>query len=726
MEYSSPESGLYTFFWLGENVSPECLETQTRYRTTQGLQLPKVSDFRLLRLQSAPTSHPLHPMSVGLVCFDPGTVDWSNWANALLEKYPTTYLIRIRRPMSGGVGKQELTPIVSEVKNHLIGLRFTQNENARLVQWPWFNAHYFQVMCQRANRLQRERLLGPIDTICVAHEGALRFIVRESPHPECIPDENKPQGVGNQAAFAKLSLNDFARELAQFFEQHRSNLSIKSSHQLMALCSQAIPLALAQGFSSAELIGIWVLIGLVQAGQEGSLPQLDGSLCKLLDRALKCGVDRAILIALSQRFCAWDDVRLPWFSGSRPHSIWDLHAIAAITVKNPELHFNASGMMSKVHWSDQLQGLDFQLLDDAGGIEVLFGADQVDSALAQLLHARRSSQALLPAVHQVRLVPTRFYSNPLGYSNFKILNLEKPLALINRTSYGLHFSMQAWGHQRCSSVSENLPSQNSAQQAQETVMRPHGLVAECLLDDIKQAAKPDSIKWRTCINPSEGNSILPDLKNSSSAWLGAFNQSFNQSDKSLFNHLPGGAVFECTEIFPALDVKARWKLSECASMLRIQLSLDCSWSEDFLRLSAWTSLGGVAYCVRLRPAGSIEWRLRRGLDIPLEAFKPMKAVFQDTFCIPVEANLELNGLAQQHKMPLNQINLLDRQCGEIQLSCEIIYCDNSSNLKLSVMGRLSTLSLKLQETQLTLGQQNKVLSILPETLLLGVEFDAHG
>lgn len=717
MEHSSPDSGPHAIFWLGESVSPESLEALRHYPAKHAIRVPRLSDYRLIRLQSTPSSHPLHPQSVGLIHFDQSTAEGANWAVALLERHPRTYLIRVCKRLSDDTARQDTSRTLSEVKNHLIGLRFTENESGRLVQWPWFDANYFQAMYQSATELQRERLLGPIDSVSVFHDGNLHFIVKHSLSPDGTPAEIKPLGSESQSLLVHQSLNDFARDLAQFVEQYRSELSIKSSVQLQSLCSQAIPMALTQGFFSAEWIGIWVLIGLVQAGRDNGLPHVGGSLCKLLDMALKCGIDRRMLIALSHRFSAWEDVRQPWFSGSTQHSIWDLHAIAAIAIQNPELHFNSKGITSKVRWSDHVPMLDFQLMDDTGGTEVLFGANQVDSVLAQFLHRRRPGHSLLPAVHKVSLVPTRLHSNPLGHTNFKVLNLEKPLTLINCTSYGLHLSMQSWGHRRLSNTTHNL-----ALQAQDPVEPPDGLVANYFLDDVRQAPKADSLKWRTCLSPRDKNPLWLDLKNVSSAWL----EIFNQSDKPLHCDSSRSAIFECSEIYPALDVKAKWKFSECASMLRVQICLDWLWSEDFLHLSTWMSLEGVACCVRIQPTGTIQWHVHRELDIPIESLKPQAAVFQDLFRMPVHASLELNSLDQQHKIPLVQIQLLDRQCGEVQLGCEILYCEKSSNLKLRLIGRLSALNLKLQDSQLTLGQQNKTLLLLPETLLLAVEFNAHG
>ena len=410
-------------------------------------------------------------------------------------------------------------------------------------------------------------------------------------------------------------------------------------------------------------------------------------------------------------FQGWPDVRYPWLGGSSPHSIWDLQALSQLQVLNPELPFNSKGMLGRVNWNGHIDGLEFEWMDVSGGSGQLFTAEELHSRLLHFLDTKRRSHPLLPAVQKIQLMPTRLASVPLGHLNLITPGLEKHLSLVNRTSYGLALSVPAGGYQRLvftQNTVGNLSPQMEGQlnghltgQLNEQSNRqfgshlsPASVEAHATLDEVSLPINPTFLSWCTIQQKPEG--VYTTL------------------------------VLECCEHFPALNIKARWVLSECATKLKIQLNLHCLWSEDFLLLSLWTDVCGVESCLRIRPTKAIEWHLNRELEIPLDALKPNSILCDEHFNAPLEVTMEASNLAQQLPLHLRQVYLSSRLCGGVQLQCQLVYCEHSSNLKLHWIGKLSPLALKVTQSELTWGQQRKVQALLPETSLLVMEFSPHG
>lgn len=681
MDYPDPKTRSDSVFWVGEPVSPDALQRHCEHLALKGLTSPKATDFRLIRLQSEFTSHPLYPTQVGLLALDESSTDWSGWGPVLLERFPESYLIRLDGRAMG------------EIKNHLLGLRLVQIENGRLVQWPWFNPAYFMALCQQTEGLRRERLLGPIHSVASLRDGAWDCIRGGARQKASLPKESRPLVVNELTPLMQLALKDYANALAMFIEQHASELSITSGVELNIVCSQAIPLALAQGFYSAELVGIWVLIGLIQAGRQQGLPRVDGHCSALMDAALQSGLSIGLLASLSHQFKAWPDVRYPWLGGSSPHSIWEMQALSQLQMINPEIPFNSTGVLSQLKWNHQMDGLEFEWIDESGGSGQLFSAEEVHSRLLHFIDTKRSSHPLLPAVHRVQLMPTRLASMPLGHVNLKTWSLEKHLSLVNRTCYGINLSVQAGGYQRLVFTQHQAgnPDQSSGHRGS---ANPPRIEAQALLDQVSQPLNPIFMTWRIIQNKPDG--------------------------------IYKTAILECRELYPALNVKARWVLSECATKLKVQLHLHCLWSEDFLQLSAWADVCEVESCLRIRPTKAIEWHVSRSLEIPLDAVKPDSILCDERFQVPVEASMEAGHLAQQQPSRLKQVYLASRLCGEVQLQCLLVYCEQSSNLKLHVIGKLSPLALKVTQSELTWGQQRKVQTVVKEILLFAGEFTPHG
>lgn len=743
-EQAYPESTPNSIFWVGEAVSPEALGGHCQHVSARGLLTPQCGEFRLIRLQVQPTSHPLHPESVGLMLLQNTSIDWSHWGAALLERFSTTYLVRV---LTGST-----KAAISEIKNHLISLRFTETEDGRLVQWPWFRSDYFMALCLHSGDSKRRRLFGPIHSVATIQDGVWRCIQSEEIPGKWIDPGKESFAKSEAAVLMQFSMNDYAQALSGFLERNRGELGIKPGVQFNLVCNQAIPLALAQGFYSAELMGLWIILGLVNQAHLVSLNNAEGNQVALLDAALQAGLGGNMLRALSQEFKGWEDIRFPWLSGVSPHTLWDLYAISKLELRQERLAFNSTGVLSPVSLKNQssesmswsmsgvLRGaLDFQLIDDTGGASGLFGLDELDANLSrylikkhlllerrpQSLHSQESTVGstqggttpLLPAVYNCRLMPTRLNSMPLGHVNPKAHPLVKSLTLINLTNYGLSLSTQSGGYQRLTST--QLPGcldgvNHLHQQA--------GLSAHALLDDVVTLPKPASIKWSTCLIEDSVEQQLPKLQNVASTWLKAM----GGPDRSRPRDYSKAAVFECREVFPNLDVRAKWALSECASTLNLRLSLNWVWVEDVLLLSAWTRLCGVETCLRIRPSEAIHWSFNRELAIPLESLKPQALVFEERSITPLIVSMETDCLAQQQQMPMQQVHLLNRVCGELQMSCQIVYADTSRNLSLRLMATLSPLRLKLSESQLTLGHRRITHELLPETLLMGVEFDPHG
>ncbi|MDH4396351.1 MAG: hypothetical protein QE278_11765 [Limnobacter sp.] len=688
-----------SIFWVGEQATPESLAHFRQHANAVGAADLQLADFRLVRLQAEPSCHPLHPQTIGLIQFGVCNQDWSEWGAALLQRYPTTYLIRVENCT------------ISVVKNHFIGLRFIETENRRLVQWPWFRASYFVAYCQQTTGLKRQGLFGPILSVASNVEGAWHCIHKRETHDDDRSSASVPPPVSSDlGAFVQFSLNDYAHALAEFLKQYRGELSISANVKLDVICSQAIPLALAQGYCSAELIGIWVMMGLIQAGSQQGLPQSDGNSARLLDSALQAGLTQKMLAALSQCFQAWGDVRFPWLSGASPHTIWDFQALSKIKVNGSDVVFNSHGIQNHVTLSPEAHRVEFQLMDDSGGSSSLFEPNQIDATLNHFLQTKQPpdvSRPLLPAVYKTRLVPTRLNSKPLGHVNLSVLQLEKPICLINRTVYGLTMSMPASGHQR-------LSLQQGISSVGERPAVASGLIANKVLDATCSPADPAHFKWCSMVTAPHSGDPFVDNQSIGPAW---FTPSAN---------LLKAAVLECREVFPAINIRMRWALSDCNSKVKLGLGLAWVWSEDFLLLSALAPAGAVDSTLRIRPSKAIDWRVDRDVEIPIEALKGNAVVSEGSISIPLEVMMDACSPEQLHQVPMHQAHLANRQCGEVQLKYQVIYGEAPSNLKLRVMAKVTPLHLHLHETHLTLGQQKRIQALLPEALIFGMEFGPHG
>lgn len=293
-------------------------------------------------------------------------------------------------------------------------------------------------------------------------------------------------------------------------------------------------------------------------------------------------------------------------------------------------------------------------------------------------------------------MPTRLNRKPLGHANFKEHNLEKQVDLINRTEYGLGLSLPGGGHQRWSSMSDR-----------HSTLPPSGMIANWVLDGVSRSAEPGRLSLRSLFSNEKNVDLFTEVPSLGAAWLDV--ESFKKP------------MIECLQVYPTLDFRLSWRLSDCASMLQVRLSMRWSWSEDFLCLSASTAVLGLESTLRIRSSKAIKWRVDRNVEIPVDALQANSILIDESIGNPLAVMLEPVG-----QMCLRQGYLTDRLCGEVQLQYQVAYCKSSRNLTLRLMSKLTPLKLQLKESHLTLGQLKHAQILLPESFLFGVEFKPHG